>query len=97
MPPSEKDSAMLHALFAASTAALSAENSWSSMPWAEAPAPTQNYLFTPQEPSTLSLAVIAIGILGSYWGIRQLLRPRRQAENVPRSLAPTQRPHRDAA
>ena len=43
---------------------------------------------TPEEPTTLSLALIGIGIIAAYVGIHRMLRPRR---------APSERPWKTAA
>ena len=75
---------MLNALIAVSALVISEASSWDPASLNIVPKHATNPLFVPEEPATLTLALIGISILGAYVVIQRLLRPRRELTDVSR-------------
>lgn len=78
---------MLNSLIALSTLLISEASSWDPASLNIVPTHAKNPLMVPEEPATLTLALIGIGILGAYAGIQRMLRPRRELADVSRPFA----------
>ena len=73
---------MLNALIAFSAVLVSEAGSWDPAPFMAGPTHTSSPLFVPDEPRTLVLALIGIGIIGVYAGMQRWLRPGRGATKM---------------
>ena len=73
---------MLNALIFLSAVMVSEAGSWDPAPFNTIPTHASNPLFTPEEPTTLVLAIIGLGVIGASVGTMKLLRPRRGAAQV---------------
>ena len=62
---------------------------WDPAPFIAVPTHASNPLFTPEEPRTLVLALIGVGIIGAYAGMQRWMRTETGAERS--SQPPTAR------
>ncbi len=55
---------------------------WNPAQYLERPTPASNPLFTPEEPRTLVLALIGVGVVVAFAGVSRWLRAERKVESV---------------
>lgn len=76
---------MFNALVVLSAVVISEASSFDPAGFYVVPTRADNPLFTPEEPSTLVLAAIGIGIFGAYAATQRLWRSQRSVANPSRS------------
>ena len=64
---------------------------WNPAQYLERPTPASNPLFTPEEPRTLVLALIGVGIVVAFAGVSRWLRAGRKVESVSEQQVNTRR------
>jgi len=86
---------MFNAIFSALLPLLSEiapdSPTWNPDQYLERPTPASNPFFTPEEPRTLVLALIGVGVIVAFAGVQRWLRAERKAASVSERPVSTRR------